>query len=281
MNEEYQNRIDRYVLNRMTDDERKAFELEMAQNDELKEQTEFTMQVKQVLQDREEFKALLNKWEEGKKDTSHHVMNGMNFDRVSCSKASQIPRYATNPTKSFLSILIGIAAIVLIAIIIPSVLNLTRKPDLKDVMDIKGIETIGGTIAEQIKAGQYNLALAMIEKKEMELSEPIKTDDAFFPDDDELLDERVPNAPVAKNSPTFKGRGNGAARPSMGVQDKEPQHLQTDKSVTVDELNWLKVHALLGLGSEVEALALLEHMRKAKGLYQQKADSLYNLIKTR
>lgn len=40
-----------------------------------------------------------------------------------------------------------------------------------------------------------------------------------------------------------------------------------------------KVHALLGLGKESEAMRLLERLRRTEGEYQQAADSLYNQLK--
>lgn len=46
-----------------------------------------------------------------------------------------------------------------------------------------------------------------------------------------------------------------------------------------NELTWLKVHTLLGLGKESEAMRLLERLRKTEGEYQQAADSLYNQLK--
>ena len=46
-----------------------------------------------------------------------------------------------------------------------------------------------------------------------------------------------------------------------------------------NELTWLKVHALLGLGKEKEVMQLLEQIRGTEGEYQQAADSLYNQLK--
>ena len=47
-----------------------------------------------------------------------------------------------------------------------------------------------------------------------------------------------------------------------------------------DELNWLKVHALLGLRRHEELMLLLKEMRSKEGEYQMAADSLYQLIRT-
>ena len=43
-----------------------------------------------------------------------------------------------------------------------------------------------------------------------------------------------------------------------------------------DELKWLKVHALIGLHHQEEALLLLDELRSAEGAYQLPADSLYD-----
>lgn len=64
MNIEYQEIIDNYVLGRMTAEERKSFEEELAINQELREQYDFTLQVKNTIASRQEKLKLLKFWEE-------------------------------------------------------------------------------------------------------------------------------------------------------------------------------------------------------------------------
>ena len=45
-----------------------------------------------------------------------------------------------------------------------------------------------------------------------------------------------------------------------------------------DELSWMKVYALLGIGRRDDALQLLDELRHTEGEYKEKADSLYLII---
>ena len=288
INEEYQVGIDRYVLNRMTDEERKAFEQEMEQNAELKEQAEFTMQVKQVLSDREEFRAMLDKWEQEKMDEESCLVYAEPDDSFFGNGDFSMPPFDSSPRISLKPILWGIAAVAVLAIIVPSVFLLMPKPDAKMEMAKSDMEPLGGTIGEQIRAGHYELALAIIEKEEESLRPKQGKEHGFFPEDDELMKQRAPrasngpktpNEPKAGNSPSFKGRKPEALRPPKKETEPEPQYAQASREERLIELKWLKVHALLGLGKTEEALALLEEIRKEPGVYRMKADSLYNVIK--
>ena len=60
---ERQDRIDRYVLGRMTEEERKEFEQDMADDHELREQTEFTQRVRAAVVSREEKLAKMREWD--------------------------------------------------------------------------------------------------------------------------------------------------------------------------------------------------------------------------
>lgn len=64
MNTEYQEIIDNYVLGKMTTEELKSFEEELAINQELREQYGFTLQVKNAITSRQEKLKLLKFWEE-------------------------------------------------------------------------------------------------------------------------------------------------------------------------------------------------------------------------
>jgi len=45
-----------------------------------------------------------------------------------------------------------------------------------------------------------------------------------------------------------------------------------------DELSWMKVYALLGVGKRDDALQILDGLRHTEGEYKEKADSLYLII---
>lgn len=63
------------------------------------------------------------------------------------------------------------------------------------------------------------------------------------------------------------------------VQDNERKEyeLQLIESKK-DDLNWLKVQSLLGLGQKDKAVELLNSIRKSNSGYSLKADSLYNTL---
>jgi len=63
MKMELQDKIDNYLLDRMSEDERRAFEKEMDGNEELQEQLGFTKNVRSVLVSRNEKLAKMKKWD--------------------------------------------------------------------------------------------------------------------------------------------------------------------------------------------------------------------------
>lgn len=64
MKEEYQDKIDDYLLDRMSEEERRAFAGEVAENDELREQLEYSRSVQSAMKSRGEKLAAMQKWED-------------------------------------------------------------------------------------------------------------------------------------------------------------------------------------------------------------------------
>ena len=62
MKQEYQDQIDKYVLDQMDDTEKTEFEQEAAQNAELQEQLQFTQDVASATKSREEKLAKMEDW---------------------------------------------------------------------------------------------------------------------------------------------------------------------------------------------------------------------------
>lgn len=75
---ERQDRIDRYVLGRMTEEERKEFEQDMADDHELREQTVFTECVRRAVVSREEKLAKMRKWDKKTVPDVHSVADSGN-----------------------------------------------------------------------------------------------------------------------------------------------------------------------------------------------------------
>lgn len=61
---EWQDKIDDYLLDRMSDEDRQTFEQEIANDTELKEQLEFTQDMQQAIQSRNEKLAAMKEWED-------------------------------------------------------------------------------------------------------------------------------------------------------------------------------------------------------------------------
>jgi len=79
MKMDFQDRIDDYLLNRMSDEERKNFEAEAAEDAELKEQLIFTENVRQAIISRNEKLAAMEKW---KKDYAWEDERATDFRRI-------------------------------------------------------------------------------------------------------------------------------------------------------------------------------------------------------
>ena len=67
MDEKFQDRIDNYLLNRMDDAEKTEFLREVEQDEEKKEQLEFTQDVKESIRSREEKLQVLKQFQKDRK----------------------------------------------------------------------------------------------------------------------------------------------------------------------------------------------------------------------
>lgn len=92
MNIEYQEIIDNYVLGRMTAEERKSFEEELAINQELREQYDFTLQVKNTIASRQEKLKLLKFWEEHYPIERQYRPTGTDFDNGKYHNCHRSPK---------------------------------------------------------------------------------------------------------------------------------------------------------------------------------------------
>lgn len=105
----------------------------------------------------------------------------------------------------------------------------------------------GGTdftsIEELLESQDFVSALAQIEKQEQELADEIS-----------ILEQDS-----ARNN------------------ERKGYEMQLIESMK-DDLNWLKVHALLGLRQKDKAIELLNIIRKSNSGYNLQADSLYNTL---
>lgn len=257
MKEDYQDRIDEYLLHRMSDEERMAFEDEVNTNQELQEQLSFTEDVQQVLKSRNEKLAKMEKWQddyEWEEEPSvaaaaEYRATGSGYDYCPAPPMDETrskPRSSGRKTFYWVS---GIAAMFVVCVFLVHNLYVTKSPDeymaspmMNEVSFRAGSDN--SDIELLLSQKRYDEALEMIEEKVWTL----KDDSLELVQDVTIDDERK-------------------EYDLQIVKDKQ------------DELIWLKVHALLGLQQKEAALLLLDELRNTEGYYQMSADSLYNHIK--
>ena len=116
MDEKFQDRIDNYLLNRMSEAEKSAFLHEVEQDDEKKEQLEFTEQVRDTIRSREEKIRVLTQFQEdydrGKNVGVGCAVRAENAaDYLPDNSATPVPMRSTKKMWFWIS---GVAALVVI-----------------------------------------------------------------------------------------------------------------------------------------------------------------------
>lgn len=265
---DFQDRIDDYLLDRMSDEERKSFETDAAEDVELKDQLQFTETVKQATKSRNEKLAAMEEWKDdyawedervaAASAVEYHV-TGSGYDY--CPEPTmESRRVATSsPFKKMLYWVSGITAVFIVCVF---VFNLYRPSSPEIAMEIasrpteapgkNGNVSFRGRsqnmdIESQLAMGDYSKALARLEKDESD----IRTD--------LMLIERE-----------LHSRGEGR-EDAMTEKDS----LETN----LVRVLYLKAQALIGLDRKDEARVVLDEIRHSKSDYGIKADSLYHLLR--
>lgn len=257
MSEELQDRIDDYLMNRMSGKERECFEADLQSDSKLKEQLSFTRAVEETITSRNEKLAKIQMWQndyvwkDGRRRAA--ALNG-NFDRrrtVSCQTSSANINYSRTkrPGRSVLFWLSGVAAVVLSGFFLFRNFSVsTRQIEPMNLPDANfGALRAGGGLSDirhMLMFRQYGEALESIESALIQIEQELKCDDVLC---------------ASKNE----------------EQKKYDKQIAKDK---LRELKWLKVQALLGLRRTEEALSLLDELRTVGGRYQLEADSLYKVV---
>lgn len=153
---DYQDKIDDYLLNRLPEEERLAFEKEVCENAELREQLEYTRSVRETVTSRSEMLAAMREWENDYQWENERVA-------VACA-ANEAPRPAKKRLVYWIS---GVAAVFVVGLFLllrptgsPSVSN--PNPDV-----ILGDSYRGGkdysVINDKLQQKDYEEASAYIE----------------------------------------------------------------------------------------------------------------------
>ena len=254
MKQEYQDQIDKYVLGQMDDTEKSVFEQDVAQDAGLQEQLQFTKDVTSATKSREEKLAKIENWEDDyvfednrRVSATNYRPTGSGYDACPSPSTEQTFAKPRSSGKKVFYWTSGIAAIFIAGFFLVNNLFVMESGNPASPLPYEYGNMRGGTdfasIEELLESHDFASALAKIEKQEQELA-------------DEM-----------------------AVLEQDSVQDNERKgyELQLIESKK-DDLNWLKVLSLLGLGQNDKAVELLNTIRKSNSGYSLQADSLYNTL---
>jgi hypothetical protein len=254
MKQEYQDKIDKYVLGQMDDTEKSEFEQEAAQNTELQEQLQFTKDVTSATKSREEKLAKMENWEddyvfedERRVAAANYRPTGSGYDACPSPSIEQTFAKPRSSGKKFFYWITGIAAIFIAGFFLVNNLLVMESGNPASPLPYEYGNMRGGTnftsIKDLLESQDFEAALVQIGKQEQELA-------------DEM-----------------------AVLEQDSVQDYERKEYELQLiEYKKDDLNWLKVQSLLGLGQKDKAVELLNTIRKSNSGYSLKADSLYNTL---
>ena len=273
---EYQDNIDRYLLNKMSVDERNAFEAECAVNQELKEQLEHTKNVKTVISERSELLAKFQEWDK-ELDTKRNV--------------------ASHNKRTWIYGISGVAAAAIVGyFLLPTSNNsmtegfdepISMNTYNKEVPTIDSVTINCENVQEQQKEllakndadkGKNKESITQINDehvysfgtKDYAKANPPQTD----PENKEL--EKI----IKRKKELERKISNLERQLTSGEIDQITYESNANLlKQQKDQLCWLQSSTLLNMERKYEALAILDELRKTKGLYQHKADSLYNVLK--
>lgn len=261
MNIVFQDRIDDYLLDRMSDEERKCFETDAAEDVELKEQLQLTETIQQATKSRNEKLAAMEEWKddymwederEAAASAAEYRATGSGYD---CRPApTKEKRVATpSPFKKMLYLVSGIAAVFVVGVFVFNLYRLssetasrpTEGPSKNGNVSFRG-RGQNMDIESQLTMGDYSMALACLEK-----------DEAAIRSDLMLIE--------------FELHSRGEGRENA-ITEKDS--LETN----LVKVLYLKAQALIGLDRKDEARVVLDEIRQSESEYGIKADSLYHQL---
>lgn len=250
---DYQDRIDDYLLGRMSDEAKEAFERDLEKNEGLREQMEFAKDVQTVIRSRNEKLAKMGEWQdEYELEDEHHVAaaeyraTGSGYANTPDPSMRRPRSMPWSSSRNILYWLSGIAAVFVVGFFLSKTVFFGGKDEMQycPLLIEDGSIRTGGDYAmiERLLIGKdYNNALIQIEREEKRLAEQCAVTDTATNEERRAYDQMF-----------FR--------------------------MKTDELTWLKVYALLGLDRYDEAVQLLDQLRMSDGEYKENADSLYNII---
>lgn len=252
---DYQDRIDEYLLNRMTDEERSTFEQDVNHDEELKNQLSFTKDVQQIVIRRNVMLAKMKQWEEedmlegDDAEVAEYRATGSGYNYCPAPSREEKRPIAHSLDRRVIYWLSGIAAVFVVGFFLFQNLYVTdTADDYFSSMQMSEVTLRAGSDNSELKLllnqKNYEEALRRIEDK----CSTLKNDSIELAQDLTKDDEQK-------------------EYDFMIIKDKQ------------DELKWLKAYAYLCMNQKDMALKVLNELRSTEGYYQMSADSLYQQLK--
>ena len=250
---EFQDQIDKYVLDQMDDTEKTSFEQSATLDTELQEQLQFTHDVASAIKNREEKLAKMEDWRddyvfkgEVRVAAANYRPTGSGYDACASPSNELISKKSYFPLNKKLYWMSGIAAIFITGFFIFNTL-MDKNIEIKySPSHIDYSITRGGNnyikIENLLSKGNYQEAMKEIAREENAIAKQEIATDSIIDDEQREYEIKV-------------------------------------YAIDMEILCWLKINALIGIGKHDEALLLLNKLRAEDGIFREKADSLYHIIK--
>ena len=264
---DFQDRIDEYLLDRMSDEERMTFENEVNSDKKLQEQLYFTEGVQQVLKSRNEKLAKMEEWqndyewdyEQNVVAAAKYHLTGSGYDYCPAPTIESRRGGSSSPFKKIFYWASGIAAVFIVGVFIlnvfspssPEIAMETASQPTETPINNGNVSFRGRSqnlyIESQQAIGDYSKVLARLEKNEADIRADLM-----------LIDCEL------------HSRANGCEDAK-----KNKDSLKTN----LVRVLYLKAQALIGLNRKEDARGVLDEIRQAKSEYGIKADSLYHQLR--
>lgn len=266
---DYQDRIDEYLLHRMSDEERMAFENEVNCDKELQEQLSFTEDVQQVLKSRNEKLAKMEEWQDDYKWEEESSLDAAAKYRATGSGYEYCPAPSMDETRSMprssgrkiLYWISGMAAVFIIGIFLfndykhnqNGMLSKSALPtkEIYTTQDNNSFEEFGDSQTDNARLAQQDVDVVLHSIQQQEI---------FINDKMVILNHEFM---------------------SRGTEHDDINDELTNLHMQLDSLYWVKAQLFITLHRHDEAIALLDKIRHSENKYKHQADSLYNDIQIR
>lgn len=261
---EFQDRIDEYLLNRMSDEERLAFEQEVKNNQEFQEQLSFTEDVQQILKSRNEMLAKMEEWKDDYQWHDEYNENAANVSRATgnrCDDRPTLSQTSTGSQRRMYYWISGLAAVFIIGIFLFNyhkhnryeMLGKSNLPteEIYPTRENNSFNGLGGSQTDKPRLAQHDIDVVLHSIQQQEIF--------------------IYNKMVILNHELM----------SRGTEQDDINDELSNLQMQLDSLYWVKAQLLITFHRHDEAIVLLDKIRHSKNKYKDQADSLYNDIQTR